>query len=178
MDKRLVIEFVPGIAFLIGNALGGLFTGAGFACAATIIAILLRWRWDRRLPWMAIAICALTLVLVGAAFVFDDETFIKVSATVGSVAFAAIIAAGMLVRPSLLERTLGYKLQMTAEGWIALHASWIAISLARAGVNEAIWRNVANDVWAIYNGLSDFGWFAVFFGATWLCADRYWNGPD
>ena len=31
MDKRLLVEFTPGIAFLIGNWLGGIFLGAGLA---------------------------------------------------------------------------------------------------------------------------------------------------
>lgn len=178
MDKRLIVEFIPGIAFLIGNALGGLFLGAGLACLATVVAIVLRWRWDRDLPWLAIAIFALTLVLLIAGLIFDDTTFIKISATVGSLAFAVIIAVGMIPRPCLLKRSLGYKIKITDGGWQALHLSWILLSMARAMANETVWRSMSDNIWAIYNGLSDFAWFALFYVATSAIAHRYWNGPE
>lgn len=178
MDRRFAIEFFPGIAFLIGNALGGLFVGAGLASIATLVAITLRWRWDRSLPWLAIAIFALTLVLLIAGLLFDDTTFVKISGTVGSLAFAAIVALGTFLQPSLLRRTLGYKLFMTARGWHVLHVAWIALSITRAAANEAVWRNATDNTWAIYNGFSDFAWFGLFFLITSLVANRYWNGPE
>lgn len=178
MDKRFVIEFIPGIAFLIGNALGGLFAGAGLACLATISAIALRWQWDRSLPWLAIAIFALTLVLLIAGLAYDDTTFVKVSGTIGSLAFAAIIALGALLRPSLLRRTLGYRLLLTDRGWRWLHAAWIGVALARAAANEAVWRTASDDLWAAYNGLSDFAWFGLFFVATSVVAHLHWREED
>lgn len=177
MDKRLVMELIPGPVFLIGNAVGGLFVGAGAASIATVVAILLRWRWDRSLPWMAISIFVLTLVLLTTGLVLDDTAYVKLSNTIGSVAFAAIIAAGMLLRPSLLRRTLGYKIHMTAHGWHILHGSWIFLSLARAAANEIIWRNVSDRTWAIYNGVSDIAWIGVFFLVTFAVAHRYWDEP-
>ena len=56
-----------------------------------------------------------------AGLTIDDVTFVKVGPTVGSLAFAAIIGGGFFLRPSLLERTLGYSLQMTRLGWHVLH---------------------------------------------------------
>lgn len=178
MDKRLLVEFIPGIAFLIGHALDGLFLGAGLATLATAVAIFLRWRWDKDLPWLAIAIFALTVVLVIAALIFEDATFIKISATVGSLAFAGIIAVGMIPRPSLLKRSLGYKMQITEVGWTTLHLTWIGLSVARAGLNEAVWRTLSDTIWAVYNGVSDFVWFALFYMVTSAIAHRHWNGPE
>jgi intracellular septation protein len=178
MDKRFIVEFIPGIAFLVGNALGGIFVGAGLAAAATVLAIVLRWRWDRSLPWLAISIFALTLVLLIAGLIFDDTTFVKVSATVGSLAFAAIIAAGTLMRPSLLKRTLGYKIRMSDRGWTLLHWTWVALSLVRAAINEIVWRNLSDNAWAIYNGVSDFAWIGLFVVVTWGMAHKFWNGAD
>ncbi len=178
MDKRFLIEFLPGLAFLIGNALDGIFLGAGLAALATVIAIVLRWKWDRSLPWLAISIFALTAVLLVAGLIFDDTTYVKVSNTVGSIAFAVIIGAGMLMRPSLLKRTLGYRIHMTDAGWRLLHWVWIAISLLRAGANEVMWRSFSDGVWAIYNGVSDFAWIGVMVVATSVIAHRFWNGPE
>lgn len=175
MDKRLVIELIPGPAFLIGNALGGIFVGAGFATVATAVAITLRWRWDRSLPLMAISIFVLTLFLLIVGLVLDDTTYIKFSNTIGSLTFAAIIALGMLLRPSLLRRTLGYTIHMKAQGWHILHVGWISLSIMRAAANEIMWRNVSDDTWAIYNGVSDIAWIGVFFLVTSAVAHRYWD---
>lgn len=176
MDKRLVVELVPGPAFLLGNALGGIFAGAALATVATAAAILLRWRWDRTLPLMAISILALTLGLLAVGLVLDDTTYVKISNTVGSLAFAAIVAGGMLLEPSLLRRTLGYSIQMTDAGWRILHLLWIGLSVARAVANEIVWRNFSESAWALYNGLSDIAWIGLFFIATSIVAHRNWAG--
>ena len=177
MDKRLIVELIPGPAFLIGNALGGIFLGAALGALATGLAIVLRWRWDRSLPWLAIAIFGLTVVLLALGLVLDDTTYVKLSNTIGSLVFAAIIAAGLLARPSLLERTLGHSIRMTAQGWSVLHGVWIALSLARAGANEVVWRMTSDQTWALYNGISDVGWIGLFVLATHLTAHRYWHEP-
>jgi intracellular septation protein len=175
MDKRLMVELLPGPAFLVGNALGGIFLGAGLGALATALAILLRWRWDRSLPWLAIAIFGLTVILLAFGLVLDDTTYIKLSNTIGSLVFAAIIAAGLLARPSLLERTLGHSIRMTARGWSTLHGVWIFLSLARAGANEIVWRTTSDQTWAVYNGVSDLAWIGAFVLATHVTAHRHWQ---
>lgn len=173
-----MVEFTPGLAFLLGNWLGGIFLGAGLAAIATGLAIFLRWRWDRSLPWLAISIFALTVVMLIAGLIFEDATFVKVTNTVGSLAFALIIVAGLFMRPNLLKRTLGYKIHMVDRGWVLLHWVWIGISLLRAGANEVMWRNFSDDIWAVYNGLSDFAWIGVMVVVTSVIAHVYWNGSD
>jgi intracellular septation protein len=175
MDKRLLLELAPGPAFLIGNAIGGIFAGAMLASIATGIAIVLRWRWDRSLPWLAISIFTLTIVLLTIGLVLDDTTYVKVSNTIGSVLFAAIIGIGMFLRPSLLQRTFGDTIHMTARGWHILHIGWISLSLARAALNEVVWRNASDQSWAIYNGVSDIVWIGAFFILTSFLAHQYWD---
>ncbi|MEM6727798.1 MAG: septation protein IspZ [Pseudomonadota bacterium] len=175
MDKRLLVEIVPGPAFLLGNALGGIFLGALLATLATAAAIALRWRWDQRLPLMALAIFGLTAVMLALGHVYRSETFIKMSNTVGSLLFAAIIALGARLEPSLLERTLGHSLSLKPSGWHRLHGAWIAVSIARAALNEAVWRGRPTDTWAVYNGVSDIGWILIFIGVTALVAHGHWQ---
>ncbi|MEL7013087.1 MAG: septation protein IspZ [Pseudomonadota bacterium] len=175
MDKRLILEILPGPAFILGDAIGGVFVGAGVSALATGLAIVLRWRWDRILPLMAISIFALTAVMLLLGLAFDDTTFVKVSATIGSLIFAGILVAGMWLRPSLLQRTLGYKIQMGHQGWQILHGAWIALALARGVANEAVWRLTSDQVWVIYNGLADFVWFGLIFGITYWIAWTFWD---
>ncbi|MEM9426331.1 MAG: septation protein IspZ, partial [Pseudomonadota bacterium] len=120
MDRRLILEFLPGIAFLLGNAYGGLLWAAAVTVVATAVAVALRWRWDASVPWLAVATFVLAVILTAFGVALNDETFVLVRPTVGAVAFAGILAAGAFARPSLLERTLGYRLKLEREGWVAL----------------------------------------------------------
>lgn len=178
MDKRFAVELLPGMAFVIGSYAGGLFWGAGLAAFSTVVAVLLRWQWDRSLPWLAIAILALTAILLLAGLAFDDTTFVKVSPTVGSLAFAAIVGCGYFLRPSLLERTLGYSLCLSRRGWSLLHVVWVGLSILRAALNEVIWRNGTERAWVLYNGFSDFAWLGLFVFVTWVVAGLYWHDAE
>jgi hypothetical protein len=91
LDKRLVVELIPGPAFLLGNALGGIFVGAGLAALATAVAVFMRWRWDQSLPWMALSIFGLTIVMLPAGLFLDDTVHVKPGNTIGSLAIAAIV---------------------------------------------------------------------------------------
>lgn len=175
MDKRFALELFPAVAFLVGNAVGGLFVAAGAASVMTALAVALRWHWDRSLPWLALATFALALVLLLAGLVFNDTTFIKVRSTIGSVAFAIIVMAGTLLRPSLLRRTLGYRLRMTGRGWRVLHGAWIALALLSAAANEVVWRNTSDDTWATYNAMSGFALFGLYYAVTSIVAHRHWQ---
>ena len=175
MDARLLLELLPAAAFLVGNTIGGLFWAAGAAVAATLLAIMLRWRWDRTVPWLALATLVLALVLLAAGLWFEDATYIKLRPTLGSLGFAVLLATGALTRPSLLRRTLGYRLRMTERGWVTLHVAWIVLALGAAAANEIVWRTQSDDAWASYAALSGPALFGLFWFVTRVVADRYWD---
>ncbi len=174
MDRRLLLEILPGIAFLLGNAAGGLLWAAGAAVVATALAVAIRWRWDGRLPWLAVATLVLALILTAFGIALNDETFVLVRPTVGALAFAAILAVGALARPSLLRRTLDYRLRIEEPGWRVLHLVWISLALLSAGANEVAWRVLTTDQWALYNVLSDPVLIGLIYLGTRLVAERYW----
>lgn len=174
MDRRLFLELFPGLAFLLGYELGGLFWAAGATAAATSLAVALRWKWDGQVPWLAVATLLLVLVLTAAGLVLQDATFIMVRPTVGALAFAAILALGALARPSLLRRSLEYKLHIEDTGWRVLHFAWVLLALFSAAANEVARRVLSVDHWAIYNVISDPALFGLIWIATRGVAERYW----
>ncbi|MEN0000620.1 MAG: septation protein IspZ, partial [Pseudomonadota bacterium] len=174
MDRRLVLEFLPGIAFLAGNAYGGLLWAAAVTVVATAIAVALRWRWDGSIPWLAVATLVLAVVLTAFGLALNDETFVLVRPTVGAIAFAAILAVGAFAKPSLLQRTLGYRLQIEDNGWPVLHLAWIGISLFSAFANEVARQFLSTDQWAFYNVASDPILFGLIYLATRMIAEHYW----
>lgn len=175
MDRRLILEFFPAIAFLVGNAYGGLLWAAGVTAFATAIAVAVRWSWDQAVPWLAVATLVLAVVLTGFGIALGDETFVLVRPTVGACAFAGILGAGALARPSLLERTLGYRLRIKDTGWRVLHFSWVGLALLSAVGNEVARRALTADQWAIYNVASDPALIGSIWLATRFVAERYWT---
>ena len=174
MDRRLLLEVLPGLVFLLGNAVGGLFVAAGAAVVATALAVAFRWHWDGRVPWLAVSTLGLALVLTGAGILLNDETFVLIRPTVGALAFAGIVAGGAFANPSLLERALDYKIRIEARGWPLLHIAWIALAVFSALANEVARRVLPTDQWAIFNVLSDPVLIACIWLATRLIAERYW----
>ena len=175
MDRRLVLEFLPGIAFLIANAYGGLLMTAGITTVATAVAVFLRWQWDGSIPWLAVSTLGLAVVLTGFCLALSDETFVLVRPTVGAVAFSAILAIGAFAKPSLLKRSLGYRLHLEDVGWHVLHGTWISLALCSAIANEITRRLLNPDQWAIYNVASDPALFGLLYFTTRLVAERYWS---
>lgn len=177
-DRRLLLEFAPGVVFLLANLVWGLFAATGAAIVAAGVAVVLRYRMDRQLPFLAMTTVALSLVLLVLAVTRNDEHFIKIRPTIGSLCFALAVAGGMLFRPSLLQRSLGYKLTISANGWRLLHGSWIALALGLAVLNELIRRNASTDLWVLYASLSGPLVFGGYAGVTWAVAWLFWTGSE
>ncbi|MEM1286420.1 MAG: septation protein IspZ [Pseudomonadota bacterium] len=178
IDRRLALEFLPAAVFLLANFMWSLFAATAAAIVAAVLAVFLRYRIDGQLPFLAIATVALSVLMLGIGFSQDNENFIKVRPTIGGIAFALILAAGSLFRPSLLQRSLGYKLIITDWGWRILHFAWMGIALSLALVNELVWRNTSTDAWVAYNSLSGPLVFGIYFAATWTVAWFFWDEDD
>lgn len=178
MDRRLVLEFLPGLVFLLANAVSNLFVATGAAIVAALVAVFLRYRIDGQIPFLAVSTVVLSVLLLGIGLALDDERYIKMKPTIGGVAFVVILASGMIFKPSLLQRSLGYKLDITATGWNLLHMAWIVLALLLALANELVWRNTTTDFWVAYNALSGPATFALYWAVTYGLAWWYWREDE
>ena len=174
MDRRLLIEFLPGIVFLVVNFIWDFYAATAAAIAAAILAVVLRYRMDGHLPYLAIATVLLSLTLFAIGLLFDDERYIKIRPTISGVAFAVIVIIGASFKPPLLQRSVGHKLGITDEGWRVLHFGWAGMALTLALVNELVWRNMSTDAWVIYGVIATPVAFALYYGITWAVAWEYW----
>ncbi len=64
--------------------------------------------------------------------------------------FAALLAAGLLLRKPLLELLLGPVFSLTEEGWRKLTLRWTVFFIAMAIFNEIVWRNFSTDAWVSF----------------------------
>lgn len=178
MDRRLALEFFPGLIFFLTNAMSSLFVATGAAIIAALIAVVLRYRIDGQVPFIAVSTVVLSVLFLGIGFALDDERYIKMKPTIGGVAFAVILASGMAFKPSLLERSLGYKLDIIPTGWNLLHLAWIGLALLLALTNDLVWRNTSTDLWVVYNVVSGPVAIALYWGVTWCVAWYYWDEEE
>lgn len=178
VDRRLLIEFMPGVIFLLINAIWGLAPATLAALGGTLLAMLMRYQIDGQLPYLAIATVILSATLLLVSIILNDENFIKIRSTISGIAFAIILFVGSMFRPSLLERSLGYRLLILQPGWRVMHFAWGSLALTFAVLNELVWRNTSTDVWVLYGTV--FGPIALglYWSATWVVCWYYWGEDD
>ena len=178
MDRRLFLEFLPGIVFLLANLIWTFFVATAMAIVAAVVAVAIRYRIDRQLPFLAIATVALSVLMFGVGVTLDDENYIKMRPTIGGVAFALILAVGITFKPSLLERSLGYKLLIVPPGWTVLHLGWMALALILALINVVVWQNTTTDFWVTYTAVIGPVAFGIYWLITYGVAWYYWDEDE
>lgn len=144
---KLAVEAGPLVVFFAVNGRAGIMTATAAFMAATVVAVAVSWRIDRRLPVMPMVSGVFVLGFGGLTLLLADETFIKVKPTIVNLLFAAILLGGQLLRLRLLPRLFGSLLQLTDEGWRRLAWRWCGFFVVLAALNEAVWRTQDTEVW-------------------------------
>ena len=83
-----------------------------------------------------------------------------------------------MFRPSLLERSLGYKFLILEPGWRVMHFAWGGLALTFAVLNEFVWRNTSTDIWVLYGTVLEPIAFGLYWSATWVVCWYYWDEDD
>lgn len=178
LNRHMLFEVTPAVVFFIANSAAGIMVATVALIAATVICTALSWYSSRRVPVFPVVGLILVLGLGGATLVLDDDAFVKMKSTVGSVLFACIVGGGMRLDPPLLKRALGTLVLLTDRGWKVLAWRWIGFSLVLAGANEAVWRTQTTDDWVLYKTVMSVGSLVGFIAITRITAPHYWqNSP-
>lgn len=93
----------------------------------------------------------LVVVFGGLTVYFHDPRFIQMKPTIVYLAFAAVLAFGLVTGRPLLEGLLGTAYPgLRAEGWRKLTRNWAVFFVVMAVLNELVWRTMGWDVWVMY----------------------------
>jgi len=114
---------------------------------ATIIAVLISYIVEKKIPIMPTVGAAIILIFGGLTIYFDNETFFKMKPTIINLLFAGILYGGVVFDKLLLRYLLGAALKLKEEGWRILTKRWIYFFIALAILNEIIWRTQSTDIW-------------------------------
>ena len=144
---KLLIDVGPLAVFFIFYTRSGLQEAILPLMIATVIAVLVSYVLEKKIPIMPTLGAGIVLIFGGLTIYFNDETFIKMKPTIINAVFAIILYGGIIFKKSLLKYLLGAALKLEEEGWKILTQRWIAFFIALAVLNEVVWRTQTTDLW-------------------------------
>ncbi len=144
---KLLIDIGPLAVFFIFYTRSGLQEAILPLMIATVIAVLVSYVLEKKIPIMPTLGAGIVLIFGGLTIYFNDETFIKMKPTIINAVFAIILYGGIVFKKPLLKYLLGAALKLEEEGWKILTQRWIAFFIALAVLNEVVWRTQTTDLW-------------------------------
>ena len=144
---KLLIDVGPLAVFFIFYTRSGLQEAILPLMIATVIAVLVSYVLEKKIPIMPTLGAGIVLIFGGLTIYFNDETFIKMKPTIINAVFAIILYGGIIFKKTLLKYLLGAALKLEEEGWKILTQRWIAFFIALAVLNEVVWRTQTTDLW-------------------------------
>tara|TARA_B100000575_G_C23094604_1_gene631240 strand:+ start:983 stop:1522 length:540 start_codon:yes stop_codon:yes gene_type:complete len=145
--SKLLIDIGPLAVFFIFYTRSGLQAAILPLMIATVIAVIISYLTDKKIPIMPTVGAGIVLIFGGLTIYFNDETFIKMKPTIINIIFAIVLYSGMILKKPLLKFLLGAALKLEDEGWKILTQRWIAFFIALAILNEIVWRTQSTDLW-------------------------------
>ena len=144
---KLLIDIGPLAVFFVFYTRSGLQEAILPLMIATVIAVLVSYVLEKKIPIMPTLGAGIVLIFGGLTIYFNDETFIKMKPTIINAVFAIILYGGIIFKKPLLKYLLGAALKLEEEGWKILTQRWIAFFIALAVLNEVVWRTQTTDLW-------------------------------
>ena len=144
---KLLIDIGPLAVFFIFYTRSGLQEAILPLMIATVIAVLVSYVLEKKIPIMPTLGAGIVLIFGGLTIYFNDEIFIKIKPTIINAVFAIILYGGIIFKKPLLKYLLGAALKLEEEGWKILTQRWIAFFIALAVLNEVVWRTQTTDLW-------------------------------
>ena len=147
---KLLIDIGPLAVFFYFYSRNGLQASILPFMIATIVAVLISYILEKKIPIMPTVGATIVLIFGGLTIYFDNEVFFKMKPTIINFLFAAILYAGIILKKPLLKYLLGAALKLEDQGWEILTQRWIGFFIALAILNEIVWRTQSTDIWVSF----------------------------
>ena len=115
---------------------------------ATIIAVLIVWILEKKVPMVPLLSGILITLFGGLTIYFDNPIFIYMKPTIINILFGLALFFGKFFTDEpILKKILGKSLPLSDEGWLILNSRWMYFFFALAILNEFIWRTQSEEFW-------------------------------
>ena len=115
---------------------------------ATIIALIVIYLLEKRLPMVPLVSGVLITLFGGLTLYFDNKIFFYMKPTIINLLFALVLFFGKyFTRKPLLKVFFQNALNLKDEGWKKLNFRWICFFIFVAILNEIVWRTQSEEFW-------------------------------
>ena len=115
---------------------------------ATIIALLIIYILEKRIPMVPLTSGILITLFGGLTLYFDNKIFFYMKPTIINILFAGVLFFGKyFTKKSLLKILFQNSLNIRDEGWEKLNYRWICFFIFVAILNEIAWRTQSEVFW-------------------------------
>ena len=176
---RSALEFGPLLVFFGVNYFFGIYAGTATLVIATILALMMSWHLERRIPKMAAIGCIMVVFFGGLTILMEDEFYIKIKPTVASLAIAGAIMGGYILGYNPI-RAMMEQLNMPPDSgvWRELTFSFVGMMVMLAVANEIAWRNLTTEQWVTFKVFGLTGISLLFGIVIMIILHRYHKDMD
>lgn len=172
----LIAEFGPLVLFFIAGRMTDFFGAVLVLMGSTVVAVILSWQLDRRIPWLPIisAVFVLTGGCITVLWRAPDAIIFADTLYYGSVALAIIIT--LLRKVLLLKVMFGTVFAISDDGWQRLSWNWFWFLLAAAAANEVARFYLLPEQWIDYRLYKSI--FITLFALTQFSVSIHYRLPE
>ena len=115
---------------------------------ATIIAVLIIWILEKKIPMVPLLSGILITLFGGLSIYFDNPIFIYMKPTIINILFGlALLFGKFFTQEPVLKKILGKSMPLSDDGWRILNNRWMLFFFALAILNEIVWRTQSEEFW-------------------------------
>jgi intracellular septation protein len=145
------VDYGPLAVFFASYLAFGLMAATAALIAVSLVALLLAWLLERRVPLVPLITAAIVAVFGGLTLWLQDETFIKMKPTIVQAVFALVLLGGLAFGRPLLKPLLGAVMPPLSErAWRQFTLRYALFFVAMAALNELVWRTQSTDFWVTF----------------------------
>ncbi len=146
------LEFGPVLIFLTAFQYLHIYEATFLLMIATIISTIVTHRVQKRIPYMALYVAAITLVFGYMTLHFHQVKFIQMRDTLYDLTCALTLMVGRIINVPFLKIAFNEVLPMTMRAWNRLTNLWIGYFIIVASSNEIIRRFFSLEGWFEFKG--------------------------
>jgi len=147
---KFITDFGPLLIFFVVYSKSGknLSTAIPPLIAATIIAVLISYIVDKKIPYIPLIGGVIISVFGGLTLYFNNPVFLYMKPTIINVFFGLTLAfERFFIKGHILKKMLGKSISLTDVGWKVLTIRWMLFFFALALLNEYVWRTQTEEFW-------------------------------
>ncbi len=165
---KMAVDYGPLVAWaatfficwrfkLAADSNQALVWASGVLAVASVVALIAGLMREKRLAWIPLVSCVITIPFAILTVLFKDPTFVKIKMTIVDGLIGAVLLGAVVLKKEPLKALLGDSLKLKDSAWPRLTLYYALFYFAMAAANEVIWRTQSNGFWVTWKLASIIG---------------------